>query len=84
MDVWGANIGLFRVDLDTTLTYFTPKNKLRGLVTNILRHNGTLYVRTVKDLYTFVPKTNVYEQSQFFGNKVNEIGLLKTIFPFDD
>jgi hypothetical protein len=83
-DVWGANVGLFRVNFDTTLTYFSPKNKLRGLVTNVLRHKGTLYVRTVKDLYTFVPKTNVYEQSQFFGNKVNELGLLKTILPFDD
>jgi len=24
-DVWGTNIGLFRVDFDTTLTYFSPK-----------------------------------------------------------
>ncbi len=31
-DVWGASVGLFRVDFDTTLTYFSPKNKLRGLV----------------------------------------------------
>jgi hypothetical protein len=81
-DVWGANIGLFRVDFDTTLTYFSPKNKLRGIVRNVLRHNGTLYVSTVRDLYTFVPKTNVYEQSQFVGNNVNEIG--RSILPFDD
>jgi hypothetical protein len=83
-DVWGASAGLFRVDFDTTLTYFSPKNKLRGLVTNVLRYNGTLYVRTVIDFYTFVPKTNIFEQSQFVGNKVNEPGLLKTILPFDD
>jgi hypothetical protein len=83
-DVWGASAGLFRVDFDTTLTYFSPKNKLRGLVTNVLRYNGTLYVRTVIDFYTFVPKTNIFEQSQFVGNKVNEPGMLKTILPFDD
>jgi hypothetical protein len=83
-DVWGANVGLFRVDFDTTLTYFSPKNKLRGFVTDVLRHNGTLYVRTVRDLYTFVPKTNIYEQSQFVGNKVNELSLSKATLPFDN
>ena len=83
-DVWGASVGLFRVDFDTTLTYFSPKNKLRGLVVDVLRHNGTLYVRTVKDLFTFVPKTNIFEQSQFVGNKVNDLGNPKTILPFDD
>ena len=84
-DVWGASVGLFHVDFDTTLTYFSPKNKLRGLVVDVLRHNGTLYVRTVKDLFTFVPKTNIYEQSQFVGNKVNDITLVfKGILPFDD
>jgi sigma-B regulation protein RsbU (phosphoserine phosphatase) len=83
-DVWGANVGLFRVNFDTTLTYFSPKNKLRGLVTNVLRHKGTLYVRTVKDLYTFVPKTTVFEQSKFVRNNVNEIGGPRSILPFDD
>ncbi len=54
-------------------------------MTNVLRYNGTLYVRTVKDLYTFVPKTNIFEQSQFVGNKVNETWtILRTILPFDD
>ena len=81
-DVWGTNIGLFRVNFDTTLTYFSPKNKLRGSVTDVLRYNGTLYVRTFKDLYTFIPKTNVYQQSQFVGNNVDEIG--RSILPFDD
>jgi hypothetical protein len=81
-DVWGTNIGLFRVNFDTTLTYFSPKNKLRGSVTDVLRYNGTLYVRTFKDLYTFIPKTNVYQQSQFVGNNVDEIGM--SILPFDD
>jgi len=83
-DVWGTNIGLFRVDFDTTLTYFSPKNKLRGFVTNVLRYNGTLYVRTRTDLYTFVPKTNIYEQSQFVGNKAIQLAINAEILPFDD
>jgi hypothetical protein len=83
-DVWGTNIGLFRVDFDTTLTYFSPKNKLRGFVTNALRYNGTLYVRTRTDLYTFVPKTNIYEQSQFVGNKAIQLAINAEILPFDD
>ena len=83
-DVWAANVGLFRVDFDTTLTYFSPKNKLIGIVTNVLRHNGKLYVRTERDLYTFVPKTNIFEQSQFVGNKVNQGSIKLEILPFDD
>ena len=83
-DVWAANVGLFRVDFDTTLTYFSPKNKLIGIVTNVLRHKGKLYVRTERDLYTFVPKTNIFEQSQFVGNKVNQGSIKLEILPFDD
>ena len=83
-DVWAANVGLFRVDFDTTLTYFSPKNKLIGIVTNVLRHNGKLFVRTERDLYTFVPKTNIFEQSQFVGNKVNQGSIKLEILPFDD
>jgi len=83
-DVWGTNIGLFRVDFDTTLTYFSTKNKLKGSVSDVRRHNGTLYVRTRTDLYTFVPKTNIFEQSKFVRNNVNEIALAQSILAFDD
>jgi hypothetical protein len=84
-DVWLANFGLSRVGFDTTLTYFSPKNKLKGSVTGVRRHNGTLYVRTALDLFDFVPKTTVFEYSKFVRNNVNELGGgAQSILAFDD
>jgi hypothetical protein len=83
-DVWGTNNGLFRVDFDTTLTYFSTKNKLKGSVTDVRRHNGKLYVRTALDLFDFIPKTTVFEQSKFIRNNVNEIARAQSILAFDD
>ena len=69
-DVWGASVGLFRVDFDTTLTYLSPKNKLRGLVVDVLRHRMGHSIKGLLKIYLLsYPKTNIFEQSQFVGNK---------------
>jgi len=81
-DVWGSSDNIFRVSFDTSLTYFSTINNLHGFVTAIERIDGKLYVRTYKDLYDFVPKTNINEQSTFEKNNINELG--SDILQFDD
>jgi hypothetical protein len=73
-DVWGTSDNIFRVSFDTSLTYFSTINQLHGFVNSIQRINGKLYVRTNKDMYDFVPKTNINEQSTFEKNGINELG----------
>jgi hypothetical protein len=81
-DVWATGDNIFRVSFDTSLTYFSTINNLNGFVNSIDRINGKLYVRTNKDLYDFVPKTNINEQSTFEKNNINELG--SDVLQFDD
>ncbi len=81
-DVWGSSDNIFRVSFDTSLTYFSTINNLHGFVNSIDRINGKLYVRTNKDLYDFVPKSNINEQSTFEKNNVNELG--SDVLQFDN
>jgi hypothetical protein len=81
-DVWGTSDNIFKVSFDTSITYFSTINKLKGSVSAIKRVDGKLFVRTGKDLYDFVPKTNINEQSVFEKNNINESG--DDILKFDD
>jgi hypothetical protein len=81
-DVWATGDNIFRVSFDTSLTYFSAINNLNGFVNSINRINGKLYVRTNKDLYDFVPKTNINGQSTFEKNNINELG--SDVLQFDD
>ena len=81
-DVWGTSDNIFRVSFDTSLTYFSTINQLHGFVNSIQRIDGKLYVRTNKDMYDFVPKTNIKEQSTFEKNGINELG--DDVLKFDD
>ncbi len=81
-DVWGTSDNIFRVSFDTSLTYFSTINQLHGFVSSIQRIAGKLYVRTNKDMYDFVPKTNINEQSTFEKNGINELG--DDVLQFDD
>ena len=81
-DVWATGDNIFRVSFDTSLTYFSTINNLNGFVNSINRINGKLYVRTKKDLYDFVPKTNINGQSTFEKNNINELG--SDVLQFDD
>jgi hypothetical protein len=81
-DVWGTSDNIFKVSFDTSLTYFSTINNLHGSVNTIERINGRLYVRTNKDLFDFVPKKNIDEQSVFEKNNINELG--SKLMEFDD
>ncbi len=71
-DVWGASNEIFKVSFDTTLTYFSTKNNLRGGVSQIARFNGKLYTSTNADLFEFKPKTKMENFSTFENKGVNE------------
>ncbi|MDE3255832.1 MAG: SpoIIE family protein phosphatase [Bacteroidota bacterium] len=81
-DVWGASDNIFRVSFDTSLTYFSTINNLHGFVESIDRFDGKLYVRTNKDLFRFVPKSNINEESFFEKNNIYESG--SDMLKFDD
>ena len=81
-DVWATSDNIFKVSFDTSMTYFSTINKLHGSVNSITRINGKLYVRTNKDLYDFVPKESLNEQSVFIDNGINDSG--DEILKFDD
>ena len=81
-DVWGTSDNIFKVSFDTSITYFSTINKLKGSVSAIKRVDGKLFVRTRKDLYDFVPKGNINGQSVFEKNNINESG--DDILKFDD
>ena len=81
-DVWGTSDNIFRVSFDTSMTYFSTINKMHGFVNAITRIDGKLFVRTNKDLFDFVPKKKINEQSVFEKNNVNELG--DDILKFDD
>ena len=71
-DVWGASNEIFKVSFDTTLTYFSTRNNLKGGVGEIERYNGKLYVSTNADLFEFKPKTTLDTYSTFEKKGVNE------------
>ena len=79
-DVWGASNEIFKVSFDTTLTYFSTKNGLRGGVGNIGRYNGKLFVSTNADLFAFNPKTKMENYSTFDKQGVNEAVYSMTSF----
>ena len=81
-DIWGTNFGLFRLSFDSTLTYFSKTNNLVGVVGNILRSNGKLFVKTTDNLFEFAPRNSVYEKSEFKPNNVRDLG--PEIIEFDD
>ena len=81
-DVWATSDNIFKVSFDTSMTYFSTINKLHGSVNTIKRIDGKLYVRTSRDLYDFVPKKKLEDQSVFEENNVNELG--DEILTFDD
>ena len=81
-DVWGTSDNIFKVSFDTSITYFSTINKLKGSVSAIKRVDGKLFVRTGKDLFDFVPKGNINGQSTFEKNNINESG--DDILKFDD
>ena len=81
-DVWGSSDNIFRVSFDTSLTYFSIINNLHGPVNVIDRIDGKLYVRTSKDLFGFVPKTSINEESYFEKTGINELG--SEVLKFDD
>ena len=81
-DIWGTNFGLFRVSFDSTMTYFSEINNLKGGVGDILRSNGKLFVKTTENLFDLVSKTNKYLKSEFKSNNVNDLG--NDIIEFED
>ena len=63
-DVWGSSNNIFKVNFDTTITYFSSINNIQGYVTNISRIDGKLYIRTGIDFYQLnTPKSIYYAQN---------------------
>ncbi len=81
-DIWGTGENVFKTNFDTTLTYFSKLNGLRGNISAITRIDGKLYVRSSNDLYRFVPKQKIAGKSVFEKMNVNESG--ENILAFDD
>lgn len=81
-DVWGTSDNIFRVSFDTSMTYFSTINNLHGSTNFINRIDGKLYVRTNKDLYDLVPRTNLNGHTVFVNNNINELG--GDVMKFDD
>ena len=82
-DIWGNSSGnVFKVSFDTTITYFSEINGLKGNVESIRRINGRLYVRTNRDLYYLQPRKRIDEQSKLVPMGINELG--RSFIPFGD
>jgi uncharacterized protein YoxC len=81
-DLWGTSDNIFKLSFDTTITYFSTLNGLKGDVGAIKRINGKLLIKTNQDLYDFVPKKSITENSIFEKNHVDELG--EQILQFDD
>ena len=73
-DIWVGNTGMTRISFEPSLTNFSQKNGLRGIVSDIERINGQLYVRTGKDLFRLTVKKSVEGTSTFQSMKVVELG----------
>lgn len=82
-DIWGTSSGnVFKASFDTSLTYFSEINGLRGTVETVRRLNGRLYVRTNRDLYYLQPKDSIGGKAVFVPVGINELGISFT--PFGD
>jgi uncharacterized protein YoxC len=81
-DLWGTSDNIFKLSFDTTVTYFSTLNGLKGDVGAIKRINGKLLIKTNQDLYDFVPKKSITGNSIFEKNHVDELG--EQIIQFDD
>ena len=79
-DIWGANSGATKISFDPSLTNFSSLNGIVGDVTDIIRHQGKLIVRTEKDLFQFVPKKSMTETSVFKSLDVKERGWSLSLF----
>ena len=64
-DLWGTSDNIFKLSFDTTVTYFSTLNGLKGDVGAIKRINGKLLIKTNQDLYDFVPKKSITGNSIF-------------------
>ena len=81
-DIWGTNSGLTKISFDPSLTNFSSLNGIEGGVSDIIRHQGKLIIRTFDDLYQFIPKKSITETSVFKSLDVKELG--GTLSVFDD
>jgi len=79
-DIWGANSGATKISFDPSLTYFSSLNGIVGGVSDIIRHQGKLIVRTRKDLFQFVPKKSMTETSVFKSLDVKDRGFSLSLF----
>lgn len=73
-DIWGANSGTTKISFDPSLTNFSSLNGIVGGVSDIIRHQGKLIIRTSDDLFQFIPKKSVTETSVFKSLDVKELG----------
>ena len=74
-DIWGTSAGnVFKFSFDTSITYFSEINGLKGSVGSIRRLNGKLYVQTPRDLYCLQPKKSINDKAVFLPMGINEIG----------
>ena len=79
-DIWGANSGATKISFDPSLTNFSSLNGIVGGVSDIIRHQGKLIVRTRKDLFQFIPKKSMTETSVFKSLDVKEQGRFLSLF----
>lgn len=72
-DVWGSGKNIFRINFDSTITYYSTLNNLKGSVGNISRINGKLFVRTGSDLFQLIPPKTIFDNVTFQPQNVNEL-----------
>jgi Arg-Lys translocation region protein phosphatase len=74
-DIWAATTSdVFKTSFDTSLTFFSTINNVRGGVDYVRRINGKIYIRTDRDLYYLQAKKNLTEKSIFKPLGINELG----------
>ena len=81
-DIWTACNGLSRLTFDSTITYYSQNNGLKGRVTDIIRIGEKLYVRTLKDLFEFIPKSANATNAYFKSYNIRQFGF--NVIPFND
>jgi len=79
-DIWGANSGTTKISFDPSLTNFSSLNGIVGGVSDIIRHQGKLIIRTSDDLFQFIPKKSITETSVFKSLDVKELGGTLNLF----
>ena len=84
-DVWGSGRNIFRISFDSTITYFSPLNNLKGSVSSISRINGNIYVRTGSDLFQLITPKTIFDNVEFESKNVNELtGSSRDVIQFKD